>query len=294
MACIALCEPTQLYNLLNQCSDFPNVSDPEYLLLLDARDRRSYELDHIVTAKHVKKSEDQFEVPVGVSLETKVHCIVYDGKTSLLTESGPAIECARLVSLTGVQDAVRILRGGYEQFTALYPFLRTKKVMYTPRELDAFEVHPLEILPELVYLGTGKQAANTSMMAKMKIGGRVSCSSSSSSTPTRRGVELFLEVSDSNDVDVKQYFEKACGFIEKHLHEGKRVLIYGDYGWSRSVTMLLAFLIKYKKWTLQDAYAHVQSCSHYIRPNRGFIHHLSDWEKVIHGEAHTDIKDPAF
>ncbi|XP_065830904.1 serine/threonine/tyrosine-interacting-like protein 1 [Oscarella lobularis] len=278
MACIALCEPTELYNLLNRCSDYPNVSDPEYVLLLDARDSRAYDLDHVITAKHVKKSDDGFRLPVGINLETKLNCIVYDGKTSLLTESSPAVECAQLLSVNGVQDPVKVLRGGYEKFTALYPFLRTQKVSFTPRELDNFQVHPVEILPELVYLGTSKQAANHTMMSKMKIGAFLSCLSSKE-TKRSRHTEFFIEIEDSNDADISQYFEKASDFIDNHLQQGRRVLLCGDYGWSRSAAMLLAFLIRYKKWTFQDAHSHVMNCTPYIKPNQGFIRQLSEWEK---------------
>jgi serine/threonine/tyrosine-interacting-like protein 1 len=251
MAGIKLCEPGYLYNTLNQSSDYPNVSDVEYLLLVDARDiQEEYFEDHIVLAQRARKdSSGKFELPYGANVETKLHIIVYDNSTSLLTDKGPAIEYAKLLADAGSQQPVSVLKGGYERFTALYPFLRTQKIMYTDQELDKFETCPIEVLSQMLFLGVDRQAANSPMMTKMKITGLVSCSSpdkSASSLP-----RFQVPVSDSTDANIFEYFERTCDFINDHLKIGGRVLVHGQYGRSQSATLIIAFVMKHHHWSLK-------------------------------------------
>lgn len=44
-----------------------------------------------------------------------------------------ALSLARLLVESGSKNAVQVLSGGYERFSALYPFLRTQKILWTPQ-----------------------------------------------------------------------------------------------------------------------------------------------------------------
>lgn len=44
----------------------------------------------------------------------------------------PAVHLANMLACSGSKNPVKILKGGYERFSAEYPFLRTHKIMYTP------------------------------------------------------------------------------------------------------------------------------------------------------------------
>ena len=48
-------------------------------------------------------------------------------------DEGLAIECAKLLAANGSKHSVRVLDGGYESFSRLYPFLRTQQILYMPR-----------------------------------------------------------------------------------------------------------------------------------------------------------------
>lgn len=87
-------EPTNIYNIINQCFNFPAVSDPSYLLLigmykisdkiqdtrvtlaslvlpkfcyLDARETHEYNESHVVTAK---KAPKVWKVPMRLSTQS--------------------------------------------------------------------------------------------------------------------------------------------------------------------------------------------------------------------------------
>lgn len=75
----------------------------------------------------------EYQVPYESEVECKNIIIVYDSNTSNLHEKGAAIKCARLLFESGSKDSVKILKGGYETFSGLYPFLRTQQIIYMPR-----------------------------------------------------------------------------------------------------------------------------------------------------------------
>ncbi|KAF6357621.1 serine/threonine/tyrosine interacting like 1 [Rhinolophus ferrumequinum] len=55
MAHLVLCEPTELYNILNQVTKLSRLTEPNYLCLLDVRSKKEYDESHVITALRVKK-----------------------------------------------------------------------------------------------------------------------------------------------------------------------------------------------------------------------------------------------
>ena len=51
-----------------------------------------------------------------------------------------AVQCASTMAKNGSKNPVKILRGGYEDFSAMYPFLRTQQVIYMPQVKKQFIV----------------------------------------------------------------------------------------------------------------------------------------------------------
>ena len=47
--------------------------------------------------------------------------------------AGAAVACGKVMWDMGSRNTVHVLRGGYEDFSALYPFLRTQKIIFMPR-----------------------------------------------------------------------------------------------------------------------------------------------------------------
>jgi serine/threonine/tyrosine-interacting-like protein 1 len=67
------------------------------------------------------------------------------------------------------------ISGGYEDFSALYPFLRTQKILFMPREMDELQTYPTEILPGLLYLGNKRQGNAGYIQKDLKIKGQINC-----------------------------------------------------------------------------------------------------------------------
>uniref|UniRef100_K7GD00 Serine/threonine/tyrosine interacting like 1 n=1 Tax=Pelodiscus sinensis TaxID=13735 RepID=K7GD00_PELSI len=236
MAGLVLCEPTELYNILNQSTKLSRLTEPNYLCLLDARTKREYNESHVITARRVKLNPmGEYLVPQSVELECVKYCVVYDGKTSSLddpyydgsvedvkgtkpvsvisgsesssscsqnAEEGAATQCARVLEQF-TRHPVLILKGGYERFTACYHFLRTQKIFWMPQELDAFQPYPVEILPAKLYMGDYRQACDPQIQKDLKIKAQVNISEEIATLFTDESKKLLhVSVTDSPHIFV--------------------------------------------------------------------------------------------
>ncbi|XP_071783088.1 serine/threonine/tyrosine-interacting-like protein 1 [Centroberyx gerrardi] len=295
MAGIIMCEPCELYNILNQYSHVPRLAEINYLCLIDARERQHYNVSHIVTARHVKRDSDgTFLMPEAVEIDSMQYIVVYDSDTSSLQGQGGAVECAQTLAKASLYP-IHIVKGGYQKFSALYPFLRTVKIMYTIMELETLQTYPVEIIAGLLYMGDHKQATNRNLREDLKISAMVNISQSSS-LEFEKGKQTILNipVADSVMSDLYSSFETLCVFIGSHLNMGSRVLICSSHGISRCSAVTIAFLMHHLKHTLQEAWEYVLKCKNNMRPNRGFVQQLSDWELHTMGKTLTDVSEPHF
>ncbi|XP_034608327.1 serine/threonine/tyrosine-interacting-like protein 1 isoform X1 [Trachemys scripta elegans] len=336
-------------------------------------------------------------VPDSVELECVKYCVVYDGKTSSLddiyyddyeekkedekgtkaaseiagdesssscsqnAEVGAAIQCARVLEQF-TRHPVRILKGGYERFTACYHFLRTQKIFWIPQELDAFQPYPVEILPAQLYMGNCRQACDPQIQKDLKIKAQVNISEEIATLFTDESKTLLhVSVADSPDADLFSFFPTICHFIDAQMVLGA-VLVFSTLGLSRSSTAVMAFLMHSSHYPLKTcpearttdmadwknykskqlcspesqrerdflslgatvtwlcplllrdigspahpvcgtlalcpkaerAWKYIQKCKTNMRPNRGFVQQLSDWESQIYGSAITDISEPHY
>ncbi|XP_028277395.1 serine/threonine/tyrosine-interacting-like protein 1 [Parambassis ranga] len=297
MAEIFMCEPFELYNLLNQCRRVSRLAEINYLCLIDARETQDYYASHVITAKNAKMdSEGTFLLPEALEVDSLQHVVVYDLNTDCLQEQGRAVDCAQILAKASVYP-VHIVRGGYQRFSALYPFLRTEKILYTIMELENLQIYPVEIIAGLLYMGDQQQGTDSCILKDLKISTLISISEDD--TLGSRSVKgkqtiLTIPVADSVESDLYSNFERICSFIGSHINMGSRVLIVSKQGRSRCSAVTIAFLMHHLKYTLEEAWNHMLKCKPQMRPNTGFLQQLSDWELHTMGTQHTDISEPCF
>ncbi|XP_028839398.1 serine/threonine/tyrosine-interacting-like protein 1 [Denticeps clupeoides] len=295
MAGTVLCEPTELYNILNQFSRSPRLAESNYLCLIDTRAERDYNESHVITAIKAKWDCDgRLVMPPSVEVDSVKYIIVYDGNTSSLLPSGPARECAERLEKFS-RNPIRILNGGYERFSVFYPFFRTQKIIYTIKELENLRPYPVEILPGQLYMGDHEQAGNSCIIKDLKLKALVSvCEASDLVSEDGNCAVMNICVPDSADADLYASFENLCVFVGSHLSSGSAVLIFSGHGISRCSAASMAFLVYHLKYTLKDAWDHVLQCKRNMRPNRGFVQQLSNWELQTLGRRITDVSEPNF
>uniref|UniRef100_A0A8C3VE73 Serine/threonine/tyrosine interacting like 1 n=1 Tax=Catagonus wagneri TaxID=51154 RepID=A0A8C3VE73_9CETA len=268
MTGLVLCEPTELYNILNQVTKLSRLTEPNYLCLLDVRTKREYDESHVMTALLVKKQE--YLIPESVDLECVKYCVVYDNSTSsleIISKSnsdddntdddnegavlGAALECGRaLTHLT--RRPVHILRGGYERFSAMYHFFRTQKIIWMPQELDAFQPYPVEIMPGRIYLGNFRQACDPKIQKDLKIKAHVNVSVEIGPFFVGDADKLLhIPIEDSLEANISPFLRHLCHFIEMHLELGSVILVFSTMGISRSCAAILAYLMHQNGQTLK-------------------------------------------
>ncbi|KAL4223112.1 Serine/threonine/tyrosine-interacting-like protein 1 [Mactra antiquata] len=276
---LVLLEPTELYNMLQQATVYPNLSDLNYLLLIDARNKNDYNESHVVTAKKAPRNKDgQVFVPFDAELECKQNVVVYDSNTCNLNEMTDATDCGSLLWEMGSRNKVYILKGGYEEFSALYPFLRTQKIIFMPKELDEIKPYPAEIIPGFLYLGNWRQGNAPYVQKDLKIKAHINCCVESETFFQAGSSLLHIQVDDSSEADLKTKFELACKFIETKREKKQPVLVFSNLGISRSAAVVIAYMMYYRSWSADEAFSHVKQCCNYVQPNMAFMSQLNSWK----------------
>ncbi|XP_078211305.1 serine/threonine/tyrosine-interacting-like protein 1 isoform X4 [Callithrix jacchus] len=307
---LVLCEPTELYNILNQVTKLSRLTEPNYLCLLDVRSKREYDESHVITALRVKKKMNEYLLPESVDLECVKYCVVYDNNTSTLevllkddddgSDSDSAVKDVMpraaiqygrtLTRLTC--HPVHILKGGYERFSGMYPFFRTQKIIWMPQELDAFQPYPIEIVPGKVFLGNFSQACDPKIQKDLKIKAHINVSMETGPFFAGEADKLLhIRIEDSPEAQILPFLRHLCHFIEIHLQLGSVVLIFSTRGLSRSCAAAIAYLMHYNEQTLQRSWAYVKKCKNNMCPNQGLVTQLLEWEKIILGDFITNITD---
>ncbi|XP_003469408.1 dual specificity protein phosphatase 21 [Cavia porcellus] len=89
---------------------------------------------------------------------------------------------------------------------------------------------------------------------------------------------LQVPVADTPTSYIYDFFDPIADHIHSVEMKQGRTLLHCAAGISRSPALCLAYLMKYRSMTLQDAHTWTKSCRPIIRPNNGF------WEQLIHYE----------
>ena len=96
-------------------------------------------------------------------------------------------------------------------------------------------------------------------------------------------VYKVVPVADREETNLSQYFDECINFIDEAKRQGGGVLVHCFVGKSRSVTIILAYLIKKRGMSFSQALDHVKSKRPQASPNAGFILQLMELEKSVRG-----------
>ncbi|KAF7834046.1 dual specificity protein phosphatase PHS1-like isoform X1 [Senna tora] len=101
--------------------------------------------------------------------------------------------------------------------------------------------------------------------------------------------DLFIyknfSVCDDEDSNISSIFEEACDLISHVEEKGQRILVHCFEGRSRSVTLVLAYLMLRKKLTLLEAWNALKRVHRRAQPNDGFAKILVELDQKLHGKV---------
>ena len=96
---------------------------------------------------------------------------------------------------------------------------------------------------------------------------------------------LKIPIADTINAPIHQYFDDVVEFIDGALQiETNRVFVHCQMGVSRSSSMVMAYLMKGRGWTLFDSYRWCTSQRPKVHPNNGFFDALCQFEVRVHGK----------
>ncbi|XP_010546836.1 PREDICTED: dual specificity protein phosphatase 1B [Tarenaya hassleriana] len=100
-----------------------------------------------------------------------------------------------------------------------------------------------------------------------------------------------IEVVDRSETDLTQYFDECFNFVDEARQSGGGVLVHCFMGMSRSVTIVVAYLMKKYGLSFSKAMEHVRSRRPQALPNFGFISQLEQYEKSIQANGEESIEE---
>ncbi|CAH8559800.1 unnamed protein product [Heterobilharzia americana] len=279
-----LIKPTELYNVLNQCLTHAFVSDPCYIVLFDSRTEEDYDKSHIVTARRLKRTPDNdFRCPYEAELDCRWSVIVYDGSTSSLECTSDVVKAAEFLYDNGSREIVKVLEGGFQLFTRLYPYMRSEKTLYLPQELESFTTYPLEVVPGILYIGTKEHAGDRKIHRQMNISAHINCEMESD--PIYQDCEdavFSAQTSRDENGDLLPLLDDACDFIHEKRLRGHRVLIFSKRMIDRSVGIAIGYLMKYESMSLKDAWMYMRKVCIPMQPSWCHMQQLAEFGCKFH------------
>ena len=87
-----------------------------------------------------------------------------------------------------------------------------------------------------------------------------------------------IDIEDFPHIDITDKFEECIKFIQER---DKNILVHCSFGMSRSVSFVIAYLIKIKAMSFNSAYKLIKSKRGVAYPNKGFVKQLRKLEEKI-------------
>lgn len=94
---------------------------------------------------------------------------------------------------------------------------------------------------------------------------------------------MRVALKDTRESNLIDYFDEVADKIEDIRQKDGKSLVHCVAGVSRSVSLVMAYLMKYSDMSLKEAFHHVRSVRPQVRPNLGFFKQLIEYEERLHG-----------
>ena len=207
--------------------------------------------DDIITERSKKKAEEEDslnEIPESIIIKTSDH---------ILNEESNGINIKALNENYNLKDGER------------------KKIIN-----DYYSKHLSEIIPNFLYLSSYNAAKNKELIDKNKITNIINCAADFcnndfSNEPNLNYLSFYLK--DHVMENIECIFYECIEYIESVKEKNGRVLIHCIQGISRSVSIVMAYLIYKNKYTYDKAFSLVQSKREISSPNFGFSIQLQNF-----------------
>ncbi|KAI8393572.1 uncharacterized protein BYT42DRAFT_601210 [Radiomyces spectabilis] len=160
----------------------------------------------------------------------------------------------------------------------------------TPATENEYAFIISEIVPGFLYLGP--EIATTDQLKALKLRSirRIlnMAEECDDDVPGLKEAFKYTKVSARDTVEMRNVYETlhtAVRVIEDAKGAHEPIYVHCKAGKSRSVAVILAYLILVEKWTLKRAYRHIIKSRPNASPNIGFVVELMKLEESVHGQV---------
>lgn len=143
-------------------------------------------------------------------------------------------------------------------------------------------------IEEGLFLGSIGAANNKTALKNLNVTHILTVANSLEPAYPNDFIYKVIHVTDKENTRIAEYFDECINFIDEAKSLGGGALVHCFVGKSRSVTIVVAYLMKKHGMSLSQALEHVKSRRPQAAPNSGFILQLQNFEKAL--QANTDEK----
>ena len=102
------------------------------------------------------------------------------------------------------------------------------------------------------------------------------------------GIDYYrVDVEDMSKEPLEEFLEEATDFIYQWTSQNLPVLVHCRAGVSRSASVVLAYMVRFGNFTLNDAFVYLRAARPAVTPNLGFMEKLVAYEEEINGGEGT-------
>ena len=180
---------------------------------------------------------------------------------------------------TLIQTSEKILNSGDEiDINALNENYSLKDSERKKIISDYYSKHLSEIIPDFLYLSSYNAAKNKDLLEKNGITHIINCAADFCANVYENEYKyLSFFLKDHVMENIECVFYESIQYIEKAKESGGKVLVQCIQGISRSVSIIIAYLIYKNKMTYDKAFELVQSKRTIASPNFGFAIQLQNF-----------------
>lgn len=248
-------------------------------LILELRSKALYDASHIDSAVH---SGDPLQASSYVTNKLSSRCqwdvvlVTHNASDEEEDRALAFLRKSKVLSLEHVAT-VKLLAGGFLRFQQTYPFLCSDSPCYEESKL-----YPSQITQDFnVFLSSHALAYDLEVLRVLGVSHVINVTHDH---PNAAGAEDELGISyirvpviDESTQDIQSHLSRAVGFLDQAVRGGGRVLVHCRHGQSRSASVLLAWFMQTRRWSLEEALAYLQTQRPRVCPNPGFQTQVQQW-----------------
>lgn len=138
-------------------------------------------------------------------------------------------------------------------------------------------------ITENLYLGSARAASDKAAVSNLYITCIINATENVTNDVASAVEHIRVSVVDSPSTQMIDHFDAVADKIHCVEEQRGRTLVHCNAGVSRSSTLCLAYLMKYRDMSLVEAHSWVKARRPLIRPNSGFWKQLIEYERRLRG-----------